>query len=334
MQIADDLAHAFGHRDADGFYEALNGLAQQAGSASPEELQAGVERLVPVLAEISLGVGADLAGVAGSMAGLAVDPSVVLPVLVDRGLEAAGKARQFAEAHPDEDERPDADDAERIGPSLERFAGERELLEGWFSAGKWLQPVLYLMQRKDVRQNLPRRDELVEAVKPLTEDIGVAHWLFGLLLVVDDERLVVLDRATRQGFEVTISGIGDNFQLHTLLAAHLIGPGRLPGTPPTPAMVAAATDGDLSPEGGVVGQFNLVDAYGKWIWNEGRPAGIPPLDGVRVVVLDPPAYERHWNAGRAYPLMTPTVTVNRTLTAEEAAAWLKKASQEGSGTAS
>jgi len=37
----------------------------------------------------------------------------------------------------------------------------------------------------------------------------------------------------------------------------------------------------------------------------------PRLEGTRVVVIDPPPYERTWNAGRAYPLMRPSVTVTQ-----------------------
>jgi hypothetical protein len=113
------------------------------------------------------------------------------------------------------------------------------------------------------------------------------------------------------------------------LAARLIGredQGWLPGTPPTPAMVAAADgSGDPIPAGGVVGQFNLVDIHGKWLWNEGRPADIPVTDGERVVVIDPPPYQRSWNAARAYPLMKPTMRVDRQLSTEEAHGWLAKA---------
>ena len=65
-----------------------------------------------------------------------------------------------------------------------------------------------------------------------------------------------------------------------------------------------------------------MDAYGDWIWNEGRPADIPQLEGERVVVLDPPPYLRSWNAGRAYPLMHPSLTIDRILTTDEAAHWL------------
>ena len=126
---------------------------------------------------------------------------------------------------------------------------------------------------------------------------------------------------------VIISGIGDNFQLHTLLAASLIGEeqrGMIPGQPPAPAEIAAASEGEVAPPDGIKGNFNLVDAYGAWIWNEGRPADIPRLEGTRVVVIDPPPYERTWNAGRAYPLMRPSVTVTEILPAAEAARWLSK----------
>jgi hypothetical protein len=169
----------------------------------------------------------------------------------------------------------------------------------------------------------------------MREHVGTAHWLYGLLLVLDDEPMVVLHRATGRGYRVTISGIGDNFQLHTLLAAALIGDesrGMVPGKRPTDAEIAAASDGeDMTPAGGIRGNFNLVDAYGEWIWNEGRPADIPELEGTRVVVIDPPPYARSWNPGRAYPLMRPTVTVTGLLPPDEAKHWLSlvKPSQRG-----
>jgi hypothetical protein len=91
-------------------------------------------------------------------------------------------------------------------------------------------------------------------------------------------------------------------------------------------MVAAADGtGDPQPRGGILGQFNLVDLHGKWLWNEGRPADIPVTDGERVVVIDPPAYPRSWNLGRAYPLMKPTVRVDRQLSQQEAHDWLARA---------
>ncbi len=64
-----------------------------------------------------------------------------------------------------------------------------------------------------------------------------------LLQILDNEELIVLHPALRRGYRVRISGIGDNFQLHTLLADALIGDpaqGWLPGERPDPVVVAAA----------------------------------------------------------------------------------------------
>jgi len=336
----DELLAAVEGRDNERFFGALQGIAAATHASDPEEVQAALVRLVPVLESIPLGMGGDLAQLAGGLAGHATDPAVVVPVLVGRATEAMEQAARFERLHREAyGEVPDPEDGEQIQPVLERFVGEATerglteqeawvLVQAWFCGGQWVQPVLFLSQRQDVRAMLPDRGRLIAAVEPVRESIGTAHWLYGLLLVLDDEPLVVLHRATGRGFRVTVSGIGDNFQLHTLLAAALIGDearGLLPGERPSAAEIAAAGDGEvLDPPGGIRGNFNLVGADGTWIWNEGRPADIPALDGTRVVVLDPPPYQRTWNAGRAYPLMRPTVTVEGALTAGEAAHWLSR----------
>jgi hypothetical protein len=343
----DELVNALGNRDDQKFFAALQRIADATPKARADEVDAALAKLVPVLAEVPFGMGGDVAQIAGGMVDFGTDPTIVLPTLVGRAAEAMEQAARFAELYGAAfGDLPDASDQELIPSTVERFvetAPERGieqrdaylLAQAWFAGGQWVQPVLYLSQRKDVRVALPERPRLTAAVDEMREHIDTADWLSGLLLVLDDEPLLVLDRATGRGYRVTISGIGDNFQLHTLLAAALIGDesrGLLPGRRPTEAEIAAASDGeDLTPSGGVRGNFNLVDAYGEWIWNEGRPADIPKLEGVRVVVLDPPPYERSWNAGRAYPLMRPTVTVTGMLPPDEAGHWLGlvKPSQRG-----
>lgn len=183
----------------------------------------------------------------------------------------------------------------------------------------WEQVLLLPMQDEDIRAQLPHRERLLAAVP-------TDSWLHGLLMVTDLEPLLVLHRPSGTGFEITIGGIGDNFQLHTLLAYRLI-PEHVPGEPPLDAWVEAASIGpDLEPEGGIQGQFELSDGFGATIWNEGRPSDIPLLDGRRVVVLSPPPYLRSWNAGRVYPMMTPLIDIARVLPADEAASWLAKVS--------
>jgi hypothetical protein len=348
IRFCDELDDSLAAGDQQRFEAATRSLAAATPRAAPDDVQDAMARLAGILATIRFGRGADLARLAGAMTDHGPVPGKLLQVLVRRAAEVMELAARFAVIYRAAGESlPDPEDPGAAQQVLSRLSGilgspaapplppdlpaapdaaALALAEAWFTGNGWVQPVLYLSQRKDIRAALPDRARLLAATEAVREYLNVAHWLYGLLLVLDDETLIVVHRPTGRGYRVTISGIGDNFQLHTLLAANLIGEesrGMIPGRPPSPAEIAAASDGDdLTPPDGIKGNFNLVDAYGAWIWNEGRPADIPRLDGTRVVVIDPPPYERGWNAGRAYPLMRAAVTVDEILPAAEAARWL------------
>jgi len=235
---------------------------------------------------------------------------------------------------PDDDEVDVEDVLDQLQRNLERAAMTEEeadhLTEAWFSVGPWMQALLAGLQTTDGRGALAAKDELIAALEPIQEDyneqFSTAYWLLGALLVLDDEPLIVLHRASGAGYRMTIGGVGDNYQLHTLLADRLIGDpgsGLIYDVRPQAAWVAAAEDGDdLEPEGGIKPQFTLIDAYGELILNQERPADIPELDGVRVVVLDRPQSTNSWNAGRLYSSMLPTVRLDEVMPAGEAAQWL------------
>ncbi|MFL6072419.1 MAG: hypothetical protein ACJ73S_03380 [Mycobacteriales bacterium] len=334
----DELLAVVEGNDHEAVSVGFDGVARAAMKASPDQIQAVLPALVPVLARIPIGMGGMLAGLAGTMAEHGTDPAVVVPTLVGRAIEAMELAARFEQAYQAAfGEPPDPENPDLAQPTLQRFVGsatdrgttEPEAfaqVEAWFCGDQWVRPVLLLSQRQNVRAMLPDRPRMTAAMDAMREHHECAYWLYGLLLVLDDEPLIVLHRATGRGFRVTINGVGSNFQLHTLLAAALIGEeshGMLPGQRPSAVEIAAATDGEeLTPPDVIHGRFNLVDAYGSSIWNEGRPADIPTMDGTRVVVLDPPPYPRAWTAGRPYPFMRPTVTVHGPLPASEAARWL------------
>jgi hypothetical protein len=331
-----DLAYANIRLDEEDSQRAFEGLAANVKSATPEELTDGLARLVPALQQVATGNGGLLAQVAGSLIHSGAEPMPVLGLLVDRvaeGLEQAARMIPLAEQLGGELEEPTSE--AEAGAIFDRVAKAGGLdprdaafiVQAWFTIGEWIPGLLVPLQEKRVRAALPQRERLVAAAEAAKEHVDDAHWLLGLALVLDDEQLLVIHRATRRAYDVTISGVGDNFQLHTLLAATLIGDpadGLIAGTPPRPEWVAAATDGDPQPSDGIGGQFNLVAANGKWIWNEGRPADIMPIDGRRVVVLDPPPYVRSWNAGRAYPLMVPEIRLNRVVPDDESAVWMSR----------
>lgn len=337
LGICDELIQAVSGPNPELIAKALQRAASAATISKPEQVNAGVARLLPVIETIQYGPGADLAKLTGAMTDFGTDVRAVLPVLVRRATEAMELAVRMAALYGDaSDKAPDpeapdqCDEAVRWltadGPARLPEAEAREMAQAWFACGDWVQPVMHLCQRKDVRAALPERERLTAAAAAAGDHIGAARWLHGLLRVLDDAPLVVLHRRSGRGFKVTISGIGDNAQLHILLAANLIGSERrwlLPGKKPSRAEIAAATQSpSVTPRGGITGRFNLVDGHGDWIRHEGHPADIPLFRDERVIVLDPLPRARSWNTGRRYPLMKPEVTLQRHLSEAEAAEWI------------
>jgi hypothetical protein len=280
-----------------------------------------------------------LAQLTAGMVEAGADPFTTLDVLAERvsdGLEHAARfpaspGRSVAPcAHP-----PSAADVDRLEQRVIRAAPAAgltveeagQITMSWFTINDWIPSLLLPLQQKRVRQALPHRARLTDAAAAMADHAEDVPWLLGLLLVLNDEQIIVIHRDSGHVYEMTISGIGDNFQLHTLLAATLIGDparGLIPGPPPHPAWIAAATDGEMAPPGRIRGQFNLATATGDWIWNEGRPADIPVVADRRIVVIDPPPYERTWNIGRAYPLMAPEIRLDRIQPPDEATTWLQR----------
>lgn len=332
---AQRLVAAIGSRDQTAYRIALDHFAETAWSASLVDIEAALARLATVLPEVPLGPYTDLAHLVGGLAGRLPAPAPVLDVLVERAAQALENAAQFVALHaPILGDPPPPDDATAILETLGRFGAAVSaqgvdpypLVEAWFAGSEWLQPMLYLAQRHDVRASLPQRERLFAAAESLRERLPAAESLYGLLLVLDDAPLIVLDRSTGKGYRVIISGIGDNLQLNILLAARLIGDPRggwLEGQRPPDEMIAAADGtGMAEPPGGVVASFRLVDAYGQPIPDDGRPAGIPQLHGERIVILHPPQNPPTWRAGRLYPVMGPELRVERRLRPDQAWGWL------------
>jgi hypothetical protein len=197
----------------------------------------------------------------------------------------------------------------------------------WFDAPHWVSLMITVMARREFRDAADLLPEVGEVGGGLADRIPRAEWLPGLAQVLDDEPIVAIDQATGRGFRLTMSGIGDNYQLHTLLAHRLIGDparGLLAGEPPEPAWVAAATNAPPEMPAGELIQrrFQLYDGAGAYVAPEGRPADIAVVDGARVVVLHPPLGNYQWTVGRIYQHMAPTLTLDQTMTAAEAQTWL------------
>jgi hypothetical protein len=319
--------------------KAARAIAAELEKASDADLADGLARLAPALRQVAIGNGGGLIRVIAGLVEAGADPLPVLDVLSERvadGLENAARFPALAAVMGGDLAAPTA--PAEANALLERTTaaaaksgiGAHEaglIMQAWFTVNDWMPGLLLPLQQKRARIALPGRARLTAAAAAMEDHAGDVPWLLGLLHVLDGEQLIVIHRETRRTYQVTIGGIGDNFQLHTLLAATLIGDpsaGLIAGERPHRSWIAAATGGDMTPPVAIHGQFNLVAGNGEWIWNEGRPAGIPALSGRRVIVLDPPPYERTWNTGRPYPLMTPQIRLDRVLPAGESASWVSQ----------
>lgn len=334
-------------RDRDGVRtsRAVTRLWKAAEQAPVPELDEALRRCAALLPEMGISAGGQFSILCGALVERGARPDVLVAPVADGLAEALTEAERFRtgwlrvrgeEAEPPGTEDPDAMDhavavmAEAYGD----LSTAQQATLGWFFAEKWALPATTLLQQSAaVRAAFRSRPGLVVTAAELVSDLSDLTCLVGLLHLLEREQLVVLHRQTGRGWRVTIDGIGDNFQLHTLLAGALSGPaerGLIEGLTVDPAWIAVATD--APPEqfrGSVVGSFNLVDGYGKWIWNEGTPADIPSLDGARLVVLDPPPYQRSWSNIRKFPMLPGSLTVDETLAPAEAAAWLAKVAPAG-----
>lgn len=242
-------------------------------------------------------------------------------------------ARRWTAAGGGEAELPEPDakiidDALAARLGVERYEALRLSL-AWCAVEQWQAPALAVLCRSaEVRRRY------AAAILPACRDLAALQHhdlkcLAYALAVLDDEPLVVLHRPTGTGFEVRIGGVGDNFQLHTLLAHVLVGGGHVPGAKPSAESVRLATDPEPArgrSEAVATGTFELLAPDGTRIWNEGLPDDIPVVEGRRLLVLDEPTYQRSWNADRFFPHLPGVAELTRVLPEGETRAWFARTS--------
>jgi hypothetical protein len=197
----------------------------------------------------------------------------------------------------------------------------------WFDVEFWLPSMLTAMQRREFRREMAVRAEVERAAADVADVLPDAGMLVGLCRVLDGEPLIVVDDRNRRAVALTMSGIGDNFQLHTLLADRVFG-GAEPlfsGEPPLLAWVAAASGGEPDPgaAGPIVRRLRLFDGTGRYIHPEGVPADITPVGGRRILLVRPPLGTMAWANARRYQAMAPELSLHRVLGPEETAEVLR-----------
>ncbi|MEV5795968.1 hypothetical protein [Streptomyces sp. NPDC052192] len=344
-KLVDELVAQMESGSYAGYRRAMAALAHEVRRGLPrgrrQRLDTAIGALAPVLPLLS-GEFAATAVLAGAMVEWGGSPMPLVETLTERAAEAMAYNAMvpgvWESAAPG---RPLPEPVRQNVPKmLAAFAtvqwpgspdvGERVALS-WFDMDDWLKPMLTVLLDARFRAAVP--PDLLESLRASGAELAGrsqrAAWVGQLASVLDDEPLIVLAPVSESGWALTMSGIGDNHQLHILLADRLIGDparGLVRGDRPDRRWVAAATTGDprLDPANAAIRAFRLFDGHGAYVYPEGAPSDIQPLNGTRVLVLHPPNGTLAMGNGRVFQGLPPSLTLDRVLPREEAVDWLTR----------
>ena len=167
--------------------------------------------------------------------------------------------------------------------------------------------------------------------------------LHSLVSAPHEERFVVIHTEEKKGFVITASGVADNHQFHTILMSVLCTlpeADRLQGKPIDPSVHETMTRSDrpqslpehihgewdmshwtirLLPQGTL---FDLSNMDRTSIWGEGVPNDINKFRGERIILLQPPLYDRTWSCVRVFAPLRASVNVEHIMTPGEVQKYL------------
>ncbi|GAA1590272.1 hypothetical protein GCM10009678_85810 [Actinomadura kijaniata] len=329
LQLLDATVRAAVAEDQ-AFSDLMPRLMHESQQAPPAVLTMGMTRLGEGIAAAPPNLGCWLAIIAGAWAenGAAtfgVDEPVLRALLAvaetSAAFEEAWRSASGAPVPSPVEGAPSQEIVNTVSPYLPDPVGA---MLSWFAMEKFALSANTMLSRSPrLRASVTDRDGKAALVGRLAEHCHQMGWVASLLRVLEDERLLVLDRATGRGWTVTIGGIGDNFQLHVLLGGVLLGRSYgMPGDPYPPEVIAWFTDADAPDDPPIIeSPWGLHDAHGERVYNEGAPADIPAVAGTRVLVLDPPPYRHTFKAGRKHPMLPGSLTLDGLHLPEDLTGW-------------
>lgn len=326
------------------FSSAVHDVFRLSSEVPTQELSVAMEALAPVLSDCEpyAGVASDLSVLAGAFVEQGA-PAGQVGLEVLRQLGSYGQAAvAFMHAWDKTGGGPlpapgdvSAGEEERVEEVLGSNAEPATI--GWWTSLRYGLAAKAMLSdstvRAAVRADSDALEELSQIVHALATRLVEFREVEELLRMAETDTALVLDRASWRGFRVHFDGIGDNFQLHTLLADALIGKEgmRVPGTRPDPRWTASCLDAPADPLADVVqGEWDLVGGDGEWIGNEAHPGDIPLVDGERVLVLEPQTLTHSWRAGRRHPHIPGSLKVLEEISPGEATAWWARIHPAGS----
>ncbi|MBB5915073.1 hypothetical protein BJY24_003940 [Nocardia transvalensis] len=323
LDALTDFEGAVAGKDLDAMADAHQRLGNAFADAAPGDIAQAGPRLADVLDEVPIGGRPHIAILIGACVERGADVAGCWQPVLRNLTENLCYAKIFAESWTAASGRELPDPEAEIPDGLLEL--DPEVVVAWYERENWIRAGLAMLQQPYARAALgaERREFLIEQNDGLGEVADRWDKSLGyLLLVLDDEPLVVLHRDSGTGYRLRMNGIGDNFQLDTLLGDILVGGGHLPGEPPSAEAAACCRDAEgMVPSAGTF-LFHAPD--GSRVWYEGTPSDIPVLDGARVLVLDERPFPHHFPAGRFFPDLPGDLTLEGVLGEQEAADLLAK----------
>ncbi|MFF8604023.1 hypothetical protein ACF065_24045 [Streptomyces sp. NPDC015232] len=269
---------------------AFDGLLAASRQASGAELRAAAPRLAALLPRLGQGPDSTVAGLVAAGVERGADAAGCAPPVLERVRVAFEEAAVLVEGWAAEgrDEPGLADyDTYGYGPVM-----------AWRALPAFEAAALVLLRYPAVRRALggaERAAHLAAVARCGARFRRLGH----AFAVLDDEPVLAVHRPTGARFALRASGLGDNFQLHTLLAHALIGGGHLPGQAPSRTAVACCRDRDGAAP--FTEAFALGAADGSRVRNRDRLADVPVAGGARLIVLDEVPRPRTWQVRRLLP---------------------------------
>jgi hypothetical protein len=238
-----------------------------------------------------------------------------------------------------EDENDEIDSFSVIEQLKEDLANEMpDAINAW-DALELQYPAYVAFYGFDKEERKKAKDSLTLLSEMATINEG-CNWLDTMLQVLEDDPILVIDIEEKVGFTGKMSGIVDNFQLHTLLMDKVPQRGFFKRKRvPQKVVDIAKGIGEQMSETQVTGHWNLYNWYAItetlslpdpmdysnskfWIWGEGTPNDIATLSGFRVVLLGKSSYKRGWKAQRIFKSLKANIIIEKELKREEIAQWL------------
>ena len=202
---------------------------------------------------------------------------------------------------------------------------------------EWSLPAVaaWTRDRASLQRAVADTELRVQAERLARSDAG---WLRTLLGVQLDATWLVLCPLQARGFWVVLDGLVSNHDLHALLAHALTARG-IPGVSNPDDVIAFLQGRDVAPtQDHVAGTWNLYDAHAagydlsqgraipteRWVWGEGIPNDVPPVDGTRVLLIGPPSIVRSWSLNRVFAALPSALNVRAELTPAEYDHWMTR----------